>query len=665
MKRFFTKQNLMNNLGRIIYGFLVLILAILLIVFSAVISNSYSSNDIDLSQILENWEEYPIFNLYQPYSDSTQCNQGDESIFLYQWPGTSAGCQCNDSTFTTNLCCGVSGNSGSCCNGTPIQQINSEALRYWDMSLDASQPNPQIICGEKLFGYNFRTNARYNNECPSNLKTCGSDSNFVFCVPYEKECPIQEVRFEIQEFEDKTYENFQLNIQQNTYFIYIKRTYQSKLPIVQFRVSNHLSACQDEQLSYIPQLDSIFDLRSTNCSLSKQYFYTDLSLLEEDYFSIHNISNQLLSLPSFSFNTNYPFRLLSESYYTTQQQCLQYMESFYSINSKMNSISTAAYVTFILCLIYGLELLVIETWIGFIYNKYLWGLIFMRKKVNLIWKIIYSIKFILFVACITSSFVLAYLYNKEYNFFQNQISESCFDGEANYQFQLQINNMYPGLITGLIIVIFILFFIEPNVWYILITCYNPGQYEKVSHNSLVSTEQLDDKKGSQDLMITNPSKQIQYPIDYQITNNEQAIEQKQNNNQNQVLNNEIPQNQVHIIPNVPLQQQQQQQIQQQQQYLSQQQFYQFQYGFKQIQQNGQQQFVQQNLMPNGEYNLPQQNYQNNNPSQNISIYQTNRQFISSNDVQIQMQNIYQNQENLQRQQRNIEEEYETQPKPGV
>ncbi|KAL4439324.1 hypothetical protein ABPG74_016987 [Tetrahymena malaccensis] len=662
MLKFFTKQNLINNLGRVVYGILVLILAIILIAFSAVINNSYSQNHIDLSNILDNWEENPIIDLYLPSSDSTYCNQGDESIFLYNWPGTSAGCYCNDSTFTTNLCCGVSGSRGSCCNGTPIQQISPEFLRYWDLSLDSSSPNPQIICGQKLHGYNFRLNSHYNNECPSNLKTCGSDNDFVFCVPYDRQCPIQELRFETQEFEDNTYENFQLDKQQNTYFIYIKRTYQNKLPIVQFRVSNHLSACQDESLSYIPQLDSIFDLRSTNCSLTNQYFYTDLSLLEEDYFSIHNLTSQLLSLPSFAFNTNYPFRLLSESYYSTQVECLQYVEQFYSINTKMNQISSAASVTFILCLIYGLQLLLIETWIGLIYNKYLWGLIFLRNKVNLIWKIIYFIKFILIIACITSSIVLAYIYNKEYSFFQNQISVSCFDDDdTNYQFQNQVNNMYPGLITGVIIIISILFFIEPNVWYILITCYNPGQYEKIKNNSLVSTEQLDDKKGSQEIMITMPSKQTQYPIDFQINNNEQVIQQQQINLQNIDLNSQIPQNQVLIIPNNPIQQLQFQPQQQQQQQQQLQQLYQFQNGFNQIQLQGKPQFVQQNNMLSAEYNLQQQNYQNNNPSQNVSMYQTNRQFISQNDAQIQIQN----QEYQQNQQRNIEEEYETQPKPGT
>ncbi|KAL4485369.1 hypothetical protein ABPG72_008545 [Tetrahymena utriculariae] len=662
MLKFFTKQKLINNLGRIIYGFLVLILAIILIAFSAVVNNSYSSNSINLTNILDNWEESPIINLYQPQSGSINCDSGDESIFLYNWPGTSAGCYCNDSTFTTNLCCGVSDSSGSCCNGEPIQEIYPEFLRYWDMSLDVNKPNPQIICGQKLLGYNFRLNSHYNNECPSNLKTCGSDSDFVFCAPQEKQCPIQEVLFEIQEFKDSTYENFQLENQQNTYFIYIKRTYQNKLPIVHFRVSNHLSACQDESLSYIPQLDSIFDLRITNCSLTNSYFYTELSLLEEDYFTIHNLASQLQSLPSFTFNTNYPFRLLYQSYYSTQVKCLQYVEQFYSINTKMNQISSAAYVTFILCLIYGLQLLVLETWIGFVYNKYLWGLIFLRNKVIFIWKIIYSIKFILIIACLTSSIVLSYIYNKEYNFFQTQISERCFDDDdTNQQFQEQVNKMYPGLITGLIVIIIISFFIEPNVCYIFITCYNPGQYEKISNNYLVSTEQLDDKKGTQEIMITIPHKQNQYPIDYQISNNEQVIQQQQINGQNIDLNKQIPQNQVIIIPNLQLQQQQfvvQQQQQQQQ--------YEYQNGFNQIQLQGQPQLEQQNTMLNAEYNLlPQQNYQNYNPSQNVSIYQTNRQFISSNNVQIQMQNNQQNQENQQNQHINIEEEYETQPKPGT
>lgn len=117
------------------------------------------------------------------------------------------------------------------------------------MSTNPSVYSTKKICGKKLSGYSFRKNSYNKNECPADEKRCGSQStnDYMFCVPKDSKCPIQEVRFEYMPISDASYEQLNFNFGTGSfYYIYVKRISEDKQPIIKFRVSNSLQACESD-----------------------------------------------------------------------------------------------------------------------------------------------------------------------------------------------------------------------------------------------------------------------------------------------------------------------------------------------------------------------------------------------------------------------------------
>lgn len=153
------------------------------------------------------------------------------------------------------------------------------------------------------------------------------------------------------------------------------------------------------------------DRRTDTCENSPSRFRTSyLTSLEEEYFDINLVKSLLDQIPGITYNTLHPFTLLQKNYNFLKMNCRDNIPDYFENTNKLKDIEKIVLGTFILCLIYGIELIILETWIGFVYPKYLWGIIIARKGLNCFWKVVIVLKFLLVLACIISSLILTIKY---------------------------------------------------------------------------------------------------------------------------------------------------------------------------------------------------------------------------------------------------------------
>lgn len=91
--------------------------------------------------------------------------------------------------------------------------------------------------------------------------------------------------------------------------------------------------------------------------------------------------------------------------------CRSRIDEYFQNKDELYSIFKYVLASFILNVLYCVDLILFESWIGLVYNKYLWGLIIFRRGANSFFKKVYIFKFFVALGNIIVSLILVINHN--------------------------------------------------------------------------------------------------------------------------------------------------------------------------------------------------------------------------------------------------------------
>ncbi|KAL4491421.1 hypothetical protein ABPG72_008077 [Tetrahymena utriculariae] len=454
---------------RVLYSIYSLIIGILIFIFSILIYTGFSSNKSVYLQTLQDWDLKPIVDIYVLNDITANCQSGEDSVFQYNWPGTKEGCLCTKNNQVREGQCCTEQNQSNCCEGKPINAVKSMTFDIWEIN-----GNKFKLCAIKLDNYSFHNNAPQSLNCLASEKWCGKDSsgnqdqNYGFCVPVNQKCPVQDILIGQVNPNPQLYD--QVNIYKNSdgsgFWVYLSREGPLKLPLIAFKVSSSESICtNDDETVGINQPYSLNNMISSCSSADQLYQKTSISIAQQDFFQSNNLSQQLSALPNYQYSSDQLF-LFSKSYTDLKMKCRNNINRFYDNLTVISLIEDLALPNFILCCLYSSILLFFDSWIGFKYNKFYWGVIIFKEKVNCLIRGIYIIKYILFLSC---NFLIIFeaTYQIQINNFLSDITNrQCVDSNQNFFTFLQ-NGQIRDQTIGILLCAWMHFLVEPNVFFVI------------------------------------------------------------------------------------------------------------------------------------------------------------------------------------------------------
>ncbi|KAL4442848.1 hypothetical protein ABPG74_010737 [Tetrahymena malaccensis] len=454
---------------RVLYSIYSLIVGILIFIFSILIYTGFSSNKDVYLQTLQDWEQKPIVDIYVLNDITAECQPGEDSVFQYNWPGTKEGCLCAQTNQIREGQCCTEQNENNCCVGKTIDAIKNKTLDIWNIN-----GNKFKLCAIKLDNYTFRNNAPLGLTCLASEKWCGKDSqgnqdqNYGFCVPANQKCPVQDILIGQVNPNPQLYD--QVNIYTNSdgsgFWVYLSREGPLKLPLIDFKVSSSEKICtSDDETVGINQGYSLNNMISS-CS-SDDYFYlkTSIQINEKDFLKSNNLSQQLSALPNYQYSTDELF-LFSKSYTELKMKCRSNIQTFYDNLDVISQIEQLALPNFIICCLYSSTLLFFDSWIGFKYNKFSWGVIIFKEKVSNLLRGIYILKYIIFLSCNFLIIFEATYQIQINNFLSDVINKQCVDSDSNFFIFLQ-NGQIRDYTIGILLCAWMHFLAEPNVFFVI------------------------------------------------------------------------------------------------------------------------------------------------------------------------------------------------------
>ncbi|EAS02015.2 transmembrane protein, putative (macronuclear) [Tetrahymena thermophila SB210] len=457
------------NVFRVLYSIYSLIIGILIFIFSILIYTGFSSDKSIYLQTLQDWEQNPIVDIYVLNDITVNCQPGEDSVFQYNWPGTKEGCLC---TLTNQIregqCC-TEQNKSDCCEGKPINPVKNETLDIWDIN-----GNKFKLCAIRLDNYSFRNNAPQSLNCLASEKWCGKDSqgnqdqNYGFCVPANQKCAVQEILIGQVNPNPQLYD--QTNIYNNSdgsgFWVFIGRGGPLKLPLINFKVSSSEQICtSDDETIGINQGYQLNKMISSCSSDDYLYEKTSISINQQDFLNSNNLSQQLSALPNYQYSSDELY-LFSKSYPSLKMKCRGSIETFYDNLDVISQIEQLALPNFITCCVYSSILLFFDSWIGFKYNKFSWGVIIFKEKVNNLLRGIYILKYILFLSCNFLIIFEATYQIQINNFLSDIVNKQCTDSNQNF-FNFLQNGQIRDYTVGILLCAWMHFLAEPNVFFVI------------------------------------------------------------------------------------------------------------------------------------------------------------------------------------------------------
>jgi len=174
----------------------------LIILFSILSMIYYNTSDYSyLTQISDNWNANLLFPL-----DNQNCNPKEKSVKLGEWAGITYACDCSSDPFSLfqiylRTCKLEIHEMAACRNIDEVKPIDYYKWRLINFCRSSEMNmNYRSFFENKNTDYSLRKD---KNSCPNNSRSCGEvDSvNNVLCVSNKKNCPINYLKFFVNEGE--------------------------------------------------------------------------------------------------------------------------------------------------------------------------------------------------------------------------------------------------------------------------------------------------------------------------------------------------------------------------------------------------------------------------------------------------------------------------------
>ncbi|CAD8108808.1 unnamed protein product [Paramecium sonneborni] len=352
-------SNIPSNIRtRIIFQIYLLALGITLMVLSIIAYVSITENIIYIRNIVQNWNQLPIKQIRETDGD---CNQNEELINNYNWPGINQGCDCReeDHYITPKRLlfnkedkiyekeCNSSMRDAGC---KDIDEMSSRNFNKLPIQLGNAKLS---ICAQRETANNtFAQNSPKSNECQEGEKKCGTASDYFYCTK-ENECPI---------FQIKNNLNNQSGIQ--NYFQTFREN-EKTLPLVQFKIAQGNGVCRKVNERSITSGRSNYQLISDpgyDCERDQRFKL--IYLFNEFYFyKVNNALDIAKLAPGYEISSQYEWGLYARHYINFTLSCRQYQQEFMDTVDILEDIETKQLVLMIIsiiCLVFFIILLILN-----------------------------------------------------------------------------------------------------------------------------------------------------------------------------------------------------------------------------------------------------------------------------------------------------------------
>jgi hypothetical protein len=177
----------------IVYTTIMILYCIAMICLSAISFQTFLDNAESLEQTLSNFQQ-PFIDRLFILEGGDGCPEGSKELFFYDYPGTTAGCNCTgaDSDYPYDRAL-----QRQACNQTQIKFNCNDIQPSPGMRMNKWRRG-NLLCANRVradlnYLATFR-NKITENECVAGFKSCGIGAGLI-CIPSEVACPVSQISF--------------------------------------------------------------------------------------------------------------------------------------------------------------------------------------------------------------------------------------------------------------------------------------------------------------------------------------------------------------------------------------------------------------------------------------------------------------------------------------
>ncbi|CAD8067629.1 unnamed protein product [Paramecium sonneborni] len=342
----------------------------IIVLISFVICWTYSKeypNEDRYDQFIDNQNQGVIEDIIVQ-NNTSECPDGFEYLFQYNWPGTIEGCDCSNNQLLPNNSLLFNFSAGGQCTLAQLSQgcqyiseVSNKTLRLIN---DNNFSKPFVLCAKRIQGVSLRYNFSY---CQEQDKTICGSGQFYYCLPKDVKCPISQIGFTTEQSYFKNLNKSNNSIQGNIinlsnghYFYYIKN--QSQLPISQIKMTETTEVCKLNSLNNIsPYREDyvLMKIKREHCQENDSQFKTVYSINEDQFYLSNNLYSLNYTLPYFEINSSVIWTLQTKPYNQILDEC-QFGSDYENFLEKKDIKNIKDLNVYIYCLFISIGLLLIK-----------------------------------------------------------------------------------------------------------------------------------------------------------------------------------------------------------------------------------------------------------------------------------------------------------------